>query len=100
MAISLGACLNAGLLYYKLRRHDIFRHQPGWAKFLAKVALALLAMGAALWWTRGADALWLEATVWWRIGRLSMLVGLGAAIYFLTLWLLGFRLRDFAKKGS
>jgi putative peptidoglycan lipid II flippase len=48
----------------------------------------------------GAAALWLDASVWWRIGRLATLVVLGAAVYLGTLWLLGFRLRDFAKRSS
>jgi putative peptidoglycan lipid II flippase len=100
LAISLGACLNAGLLYYKLRRHDIFRPQPGWIVFLAKVAVALLAMGAVLWWAMGGEAAWLSSAVWWRIGRLAMLVVLGVATYFGSLWLLGFRLRDFAKRAA
>jgi putative peptidoglycan lipid II flippase len=100
LAISLGACLNAGLLYHKLRRHEIFRPQPGWMVFLGKVAVALGAMSAVLWWTMGEDAAWLTGAVWWRIGRLSMLVALGVATYFGSLWLLGFRLRDFSKKGS
>ena len=99
LAISLGACLNAGLLYYKLRRHNIFRPQPGWIGFLAKLALALLAMSAALWWAMGEDAAWLHAAAWWRIGRLSMLVALGVAIYFGSLWLLGIRPRQFAKRS-
>ncbi len=99
LAISLGACLNAGLLYYKLRRHNIFRPQPGWIVFLAKLALALLAMSAALWWAMGEDAAWLHAAAWWRIGRLSMLVALGVAIYFGSLWLLGIRPRQFAKRS-
>jgi putative peptidoglycan lipid II flippase len=99
LAISLGACLNAGLLYYKLRRHEIFRPQPGWIVFLAKVAVALTVMSAVLWWTMGEDAAWLTAAVWWRIARLSMLVVLGVATYFGSLWLLGFRLRDFAKRS-
>lgn len=99
LAISLGACLNAGMLYYKLRRHNIFRPEPGWIGFLAKLALALLAMSAALWWAMGEDAAWLHAAAWWRIGRLSMLVALGVAIYFGSLWLLGFRPRQFAKRS-
>ena len=99
LAISLGACLNAGLLYYKLRRHEIFRPQPGWIGFLAKVALALTLMSTVLWWTMGEDAAWLTAAVWWRIGSLSMLLVLGVATYFGSLWLLGFRLRDFAKRS-
>jgi putative peptidoglycan lipid II flippase len=68
--------------------------------FLGKVAVALGAMSAVLWWTMGEDAVWLTGAVWWRIGRLSMLVALGVATYFGSLWLLGFRLRDFSKKGS
>ena len=100
LAISLGACLNAGLLYYQLRRHEIFRPQPGWFAFLGKVAVALLAMGAVLWWAAGGDASWLTATTWWRIGRLSLLVVAGAAVYFASLWALGFRLRDFAKRSA
>jgi putative peptidoglycan lipid II flippase len=100
LAISLGACINAGLLYCALRRQDIFQPQPGWGIFLAKVALALLALGAVLWWAMGADDLWLDASAWWRIGRLATLVVLGAAVYLGTLWLLGFRLRDFAKRSS
>jgi len=99
LAISLGACLNAGLLYYKLRRHAIFLPQTGWMAFLAKVAAALLVMGAVLWWATGEDATWLKAAVWWRIGRLSILVVLGATTYFGSLWLLGFRLRHFAKRS-
>jgi len=100
LAISLGACLNAGLLYIKLRRHEIFRPQSGWMAFLGKVSVALLTMGAALWWATGDDAVWLTGAVWWRIGRLSMLVALGVATYLGTLWLLGFRLRQFAKRSS
>ena len=100
LAISLGACLNAGLLYYKLRRHQIFRPQPGWVVFLAKVAVALLVMSAVLWWAMGEEKVWLTATVWWRIGWLSMLVALGVATYFGSLWLLGLRMRDFAKKAG
>ncbi len=100
LAISLGACLNAGLLYYQLRRHEIFRPQPGWALFLAKVTLALFAMGAVLWWVKGQDSTWLTETVWWRIGRLAVLVMAGIATYFGSLWMLGFRLHHFARRSS
>jgi putative peptidoglycan lipid II flippase len=100
LAISLGACINAGLLYYKLRRQEIFTPQPGWGGFLAKVAAALLVMGLTLWWATGEDLQWLASPVWWRIGRLSMLVAGGVATYFGSLWLLGFRMADFAKKAA
>src|SRR3990170_1381691 len=44
LAIGLGACLNAGLLYRKLREHGIYQPQPGWPAFFLKVLAALAAM--------------------------------------------------------
>jgi putative peptidoglycan lipid II flippase len=99
LAISLGACVNAGLLYYKLRRHEIFRPQPGWIMFLVKLAASLLVMSIVLWCAMGTEAFWLSARAWWRIGRLAMLVVLGGAAYLGTLWALGFRLSHFAKRA-
>src|SRR5712671_1990389 len=37
LAIGLGACLNAGLLYFFLRRDRVYSPQPGWPLFLLKV---------------------------------------------------------------
>jgi putative peptidoglycan lipid II flippase len=99
LAISLGACLNAGLLYYKLRRHEIFRPQPGWIVFLAKVAVALLAMSVVLWLLAGEDAFWLNSAVARRIGWLSIVVLAGVTTYFGSLWLLGLRLSHFARRS-
>lgn len=98
LAIGLGACLNAGLLYYKLRSHEIYQPQPGWMVFLLKVLLALTVMGVAMWFTTGSDVSWLASSAMERIAWLIWVVGLGATSYFATLWLLGFRLREFAKR--
>ncbi len=99
LAISLGACLNAGLLYYKLRQQRIFIPQPGWLAFLGKLALALAMMALALWFAMGAEADWLQGGAVARIAKLTLLVVLGAAVYLGSLWLLGFRLRDFSKRA-
>ncbi|MDO8437406.1 MAG: murein biosynthesis integral membrane protein MurJ [Nitrosomonadaceae bacterium] len=99
LAIGLGACLNAGLLYYKLRSHKIYQPQPGWMFFFLKVLLALAVMGVALWFATGRDASWLASSATDRAIWLTWAVMLGAASYFATLWLLGFRLREFAKRG-
>ena len=100
LAISIGACVNAGLLYYKLRQHRIFQPQPGWLIFFGKILLGLALMGAALWFAMGTEASWLTDSTWRRVLRLTGLVVLGAAVYLGSLWLLGFRLRDFAKRIS
>jgi len=98
LAIGLGACLNATLLYIQLRRHAIFTPQPGWAVFLFKLALAVYAMAAVLWLANDAASVWLAAGAASRVASLAWLVVLGAATYFAALWLMGFRLRDFIKR--
>ncbi len=62
LAISLGACLNASLLFYKLRQHGIFQPQPGWLWFLSRIVAALLLMSVALWLAMGAESSWLLDT--------------------------------------
>jgi len=100
LAIGLGACLNAGMLYYKLRQHRIYQPQPEWAKFGTRLALALLVMAAVLWGAMGSEHWWLVAAWKQRIAGLLGIVCLGAATYFATLWLLGFRIRDFARRAA
>jgi putative peptidoglycan lipid II flippase len=100
LAIGLGACLNAGMLYYKLRQHRIYQPQPEWAQFSYKLGLALLVMAAVLWGAMGRESWWLAAAWQQRAVGLLGIVCLGAAVYFATLWLLGFRVKDFARRAA
>lgn len=100
LAIGLGACLNAALLYRGLRRRDIFRPQAGWATFLLKVAIAAAAMAAALWFVMGAPEWWIKARWPVRTAALAGLVAVGAVVYFAALWALGFRPRDFVRRSA
>ncbi|PZP53945.1 MAG: murein biosynthesis integral membrane protein MurJ, partial [Azospira oryzae] len=99
LAISLGACLNAALLYRRLRREGIYRPLPGWKVFLLKIAAALAAMTAVLWLAAGPDAAWLAAPAARRIAHLAQLIAAAAATYFFVLWLLGLRLSDFSRRA-
>jgi putative peptidoglycan lipid II flippase len=100
LAIGLGACLNAGLLYRQLRQHGIYRPQPGWGTFTLKVSAALAAMALALWLAMGPVAWWLGASGALRAAALTALVLLGGTAYFASLWLLGFRLADFSRRAA
>ncbi|MDO8369827.1 MAG: murein biosynthesis integral membrane protein MurJ, partial [Candidatus Nitrotoga sp.] len=42
LAIGLGSCLNSAILFYLLRKRDIYQPEPGWGKFLAKLGAAML----------------------------------------------------------
>jgi putative peptidoglycan lipid II flippase len=98
LSISLGACLNAALLYRAMRRRDVYRPLPGWGRFLWRVVAALCVLGAVLWWTAGEDAFWLSAGLWAKVARLGMIIAAGAVAYFGSLWLVGFRLADFNRR--
>jgi putative peptidoglycan lipid II flippase len=100
LAIGIGACLNALLLYWYLRKAKIYTPQAGWLLFATKVALATLAMAAALWFSMGAEARWLAADWQWKVAMLAGLVLLGVAAYGGSLVLLGFRVKDFSQKGA
>jgi putative peptidoglycan lipid II flippase len=100
LAIGLGACLNAGILLYKLRAMAIYQPNPGWTGFLLRLALALIAMAVFLWFAMGTEARWLAYGFAERAPHLGALVGGGIVVYFACLWLLGFRARDFRRQAA
>ena len=57
-------------------------------------------MAAALWFGIGSESTWFAFSLLERVMRLTLLVVLGAAIYFVTLWILGFRIRDFKRRAA
>jgi putative peptidoglycan lipid II flippase len=100
LATSLGACLNATLLFALLRRNGFYVARAGWGSFMLRIFVALAVLGAALAWLGGSPQSWLAAGLWWRVGRLALLVVAGAAVYFATLFALGFRVADFNRKET
>jgi putative peptidoglycan lipid II flippase len=99
LATGLGACVNAGLLFYFIRKHQFYQPQPEWLVFMLKLAVALYFMGGALWWLMGTEVSWLTMDVWARAVKLAGLVGTGVLVYFASLWLMGVRLRDFSQRA-
>ena len=98
LSIGLGACVNAALLYAKLRQHRIYLPNKGWAKFLWRLAAAAMVLGVSLWLIAGPDSSWLQGSIMTRALRLTGLVAAGVVIYFGALWALGFRVADFQKR--
>lgn len=98
LAIGLGACVNAALLYSQLRKFNLYHPQPGWLLFLVKLSVALVVMAAVIFYVMGDANAWLNYTIFERLYWMALLVGVGAASYFATLFLLGFRPRDYIRK--
>nr|MBO2510722.1 murein biosynthesis integral membrane protein MurJ [Gammaproteobacteria bacterium] len=99
LAISLGACVNAALLYRGLRQRGMYVPQPGWGKFLLKLLVAVAVMCVVLYGVMQLLPAWSEGGMAERLLRLGLLVLAGALAYFATLAALGFRPRDFSRKA-
>ena len=97
LSISLGACFNAGWLWYLMRRSGGYTPQPGWAAFLLKLSVALYLMGGALWFAMGRESSWFEVDALARTGKLALVIAIGTVSYFAALAVMGLRLRDFTR---
>jgi len=100
LAIGLGACLNAALLYIHLRRAAIYAPQPGWPVFVLKVLAAVAFMAIVLFTTMGEAQWWLAAGWQQKVPAVLGLVLLGTAAYAACLLAFGFRLRDFSRRAA
>ncbi len=98
LATSVGACVNAGLLFWFLRRNGSYQPKAGWLMFLCKLMVALGVLAALLFALSGSPASWLDAGLLHRVGRLGGIIAAGMAVYFATLYVLGFRLADFDRR--
>jgi len=97
LAISVGACFNAGWLWVLMLRSGAYRPEPGWGAFLFKLAVALYLMGGAIWFTMGREASWFELAAGPRAGKLALVIAAGAVAYFAALAAMGMRLRHFTR---
>ncbi|MEN0581440.1 putative peptidoglycan lipid II flippase [Phytobacter palmae] len=98
LSIGLAACLNASLLYWQLRRQNIFTPQAGWGRFLTRLIIAVIVMAAALLGMLYVMPDWAQGNMAHRLIRLMAVVAVGVVAYFATLALLGFRVKDFARR--
>jgi putative peptidoglycan lipid II flippase len=91
LAVSIAAWVNASLLFIMLIVRGIYRPQPGWFWFLVRIGLAVSAMSATLIVFNESPIIWHAWSFAERVGNLLVLVGVGVAIYFAVLLMLGIR---------
>jgi putative peptidoglycan lipid II flippase len=98
LSIGVGACLNAGFLYWGLRQRRIYIARNGWALFIARLLGALFLMaGVALWTAGWFNWIELQTSPFLRIGALMLVMAACGATYFGALLAMGFRFRDFKR---
>lgn len=100
LSIGLGALINAGWLFFGLRRRGAYQPLPGWGLFALRVVLATLALGALLaWGAQTIDWIGLREQPWLRIGWLCAYLSGAALLYFGSLWAMGISPRHFMRRG-
>lgn len=94
LATALSAFMNAGMLGYLLRRQGILVFQPGWQRFALQLLGGSAVMSLGLYWLTPEWHAWLEFSLVQRVAWMSLLIGLGASIYFAWLAVFGLRLKQ------
>ena len=100
LAIALGACINAGLLFFYLIKDKVFVIEGGWIIFLIKILFGLIVMAGSLYYFKDASEMWLNYSAWEKIYNLLFLIIIGMVSYFASLKIMGINLSDFTKKIS
>ncbi|MBC9131147.1 murein biosynthesis integral membrane protein MurJ [Frischella sp. Ac13] len=98
LSISIAACFNAGLLFWQLKKKQLFQPQPGWFKFITKIMIAVIIMAIVLWIVSDLLPDWSAGSMPSRLGRLMILVVMGIMSYFGSLKLIGFKINHFIKR--
>lgn len=96
LATTLSAFLNAGLLWYFLRRKEIYQTQSN--KTIWKILVAGMMMALFLIFFVPLLDEWFSWNTWHRVGQLFLWVAAGAGVYFVSLLLLGARWGDFSQR--
>lgn len=91
LATSLAAFINAGLLFYYLRKDQYYLSVSGWRLFLLRLVLATVVMAVLVYFMSPVTPQWLDWDLWMRVACLSVVIIAAVFIYFVTLYMLGLR---------
>jgi putative peptidoglycan lipid II flippase len=94
IATALSAFVNMSLLYRGLHKAGVYRLTRKTLLFVGKLIIAGGLMVAAIVWKLEEMAVWLSWSLSERVMWLTMLIGLGAVVYLVTLVIMGVRLKD------
>ena len=99
LSTALAGYINAGMLFYQLKKQKIYHHQANtnkiWIKDLSRILVAIIVMIAILMWLNPDNNWWQVAGLGQKIIKLLTLVGLAGISYFSVLFALGLRKKDF-----
>lgn len=101
LSIGVGACFNALILFYLLKKRGVYKPQNGWVLFFLKVSVALILLALVSYGLANYfNWIAMQAKPLIRIGAMALVMIICGIVYFGTLFALGFRVRDFILKSK
>ena len=95
LAVAIAGYVNAGLLFYQLRKQNIYQLQSNsrliWLNDILRIEVALIVMMLIIWWLTPNDGWWQEASFVAKIFELILLVIFAVSAYIGSLFLMGVR---------
>lgn len=95
LATSLSSSLNAGCLWFLLRKRLFYIPQPHWLKFLLQLCFATIAMAIALWFSSAKLEQWIEWNLLTRIWHLGIILLVAGIVFLSCLFISGMRYKNF-----
>jgi putative peptidoglycan lipid II flippase len=95
LATAMAAYINAGLLFYQLKKQNIYQpddsSKAGWVKNILRITVAAIVMITVVWGINPVDSWWQDSGLLAKAGKLLILVVAAIVAYFGSLYLLGVR---------
>lgn len=95
IATAMSATMNAGLLYFRLRKLGVYHASSGTLIFLLKVMISALIMAFAILYFNPDMSSWIGLSLLEKIMLLSQLIVSGGVVFLLSLLVLGVRKSTF-----
>ncbi|MEH6498020.1 MAG: murein biosynthesis integral membrane protein MurJ [Pseudoalteromonas distincta] len=93
LATSMAAVLNAGLLWWGLKKMGVYQAQPGWPMFAFRLIAACVAMSAVVIWMVPDTQQWFAWGWQNKVWEMTLLVVAGIGVFAATLVATGMRMR-------
>ncbi len=95
IATTLSATLNAWLLYRGLKHSGVYQLSTQTIRFIGKLIISALVMAMVVYQLSSDFDVWLSFTFIKQVQQLMLCITLGVLSYFIMIFALGIRLKDF-----
>ena len=95
LSTSIAALFNTSFLLFLLLKNKWYQPKAGWLSFLFRAAVAAGLMAAFILWYSDSTNEWVQWQVAERIMHLVIVIVGSIVLYFVSLWLMGLRIRHF-----